>query len=217
MIKTVLFDLDGTLLNTLEDLKNSTNFALKKFEFPQKTAEEIRRAVGNGLRRLIALSVPTGTADETIDAVLTEMKAHYRLHCNDATAPYDGILPLLRELKRHGIQTAVVSNKAAPMTELLCRAHFDGLIDAAFGESPAMRRKPAPDMIDAALSALGSTRSEAVYVGDSEVDVLTAKNAALPCLIVGWGFRTSAELSAGHIGTVYPTVSALAEALLFDL
>lgn len=216
MIRSVLFDLDGTLLNTLEDLKNSTNFALKKFGFPEKSTEEVRRAIGNGLRRLMALSVPKYTDGATVDAILAEMKAHYREHCADATVPYDGVLPMLEALKRKGVKTAVISNKAAPITEFLCRTYFDGLIDAAFGESPTMRRKPAPDMVNAALTALGCSRNEAVCVGDSEVDMLTAGAAALPCLCVGWGFRTPHELAEQGIEDAFPNVASLGLFLLAE-
>ena len=189
MTNTILFDLDGTLLNTLEDLKNSVNFALKKFGYSEKTLEQVRASVGNGLRRLIELSVPEGTSSETVDAVLATMKLHYQDHCAIKTAPYPGILELLDQLKAAGFRMAIVSNKAAPMTEQLRQKFFAAQVPFAFGESAELRRKPWPDMPVAALKQLGSTAENSVYVGDSEVDVQTARNAGIPCLSVGWGFR----------------------------
>lgn len=214
MIDTILFDLDGTLLNTLEDLKNSANFALKKFGFPTRTLDEVRRFVGNGLRRLIAQAVPPETSEKTIDAVLAEMKLHYQARCTDNTVPYDGIYELIDALRSAGFRMAIVSNKAAPMTERLREKFFDGRIDVAFGESPQLRRKPSPDMPLAALERLGSSISRSVYVGDSEVDLLTAENAKIPCLSVGWGFRSAQILEDAGASKVYYTPQSLCEALL---
>lgn len=189
MIKNLIFDLDGTLLNTLSDLRDSTNFALKKFDFPERSTEEIRNFVGNGLRMLIRRAVPNETDEETVDRVLAEMKAHYREHYHDGTVPYDGILPFLTEMKKRGFHMAIVSNKADPMVQLLRTLYFDDLISVAVGELEGIARKPAPDMVEIAMQRLGCTAENAVYIGDSEVDIETAKNAGLPCLSVGWGFR----------------------------
>ena len=214
MIDTIIFDLDGTLLNTLEDLENSTNFALKKFGFPERTLEEVRVFVGNGLRRLMEQAVPEGTDAATVDAVLAAMKAHYQEHCICKTAPYPGISELLDQLKAAGFRLAIVSNKAAPMVAQLREAFFDGQIEVALGESEQIRRKPWPDMVFAALKQLDSCAARAVYVGDSEVDVQTAKNAGIPCLSVGWGFRPAQVLEQAGVSTIYHTPQQLLDALL---
>ena len=214
MTNTILFDLDGTLLNTLEDLKNSVNFALKKFAYSEKTLEQVRASVGNGLRRLIELSVPEGTSSETVDAVLATMKLHYQDHCAIKTAPYPGILELLDQLKAAGFRMAIVSNKAAPMTEQLRQKFFAAQVPFAFGESAELRRKPWPDMPVAALKQLGSAAENSVYVGDSEVDVQTARNAGIPCLSVGWGFRSAQELHNAGVSEIFNTPQELLNELL---
>lgn len=213
-MKTVLFDLDGTLLDTLPDLWSSTNFALKKFGFPAKTAEEIRNFVGNGLKSLIRRSLPEDAGQEVTDAVLREMKAHYALHCHDATARYRGIPELLEALTGQGFRLAIVSNKADPMVQLLRRVYFDRTIPVAVGESDGVARKPAPDMVREALRRLGSSADEACYVGDSEVDLMTAKNAGLPCRLVGWGFRSPEQLFAAGAEHVCASPSELLQELL---
>ena len=194
MKPALLFDLDGTLLDTLSDLRDSTNFALKKFGFEGKNTETIRNSVGNGLKKLIQRSLPNGASEDTVDAVLAEMKAYYTLHCCDKTKPYEGILPMLHSLKSNGYSMAIVSNKADSVVQLLRNTYFEDLIPVAIGESDALKRKPAPDMIFAAMRKLHA--EHAIYVGDSEVDIQTAKNAGLPCCSVCWGFRSKEQLSA---------------------
>ena len=206
----LIFDLDGTLLNTLYDLKNAVNYSLGKFGFQQRTLEEVRKAVGNGLKMLIKRSLPEGTSEETVEAVLAEMKAYYALHCHDETVPYDGIIDMLRSLKAEGHALAIVSNKANAMVQTLKRVFFDGLIDFALGESQNFTRKPAPDMVFAAMDALGSN---AIYIGDSEVDLLTAKNAGLPCFAVSWGFRSESDLRSAGAENIYSTVESLLAAI----
>lgn len=206
----LIFDLDGTLLNTLYDLKNAVNYSLEKFGFQQRTLEEIRKVVGNGLKMLIKRSLPEGTSEGTVEAVLAEMKAYYALHCHDETVPYDGIIDMLRSLKAEGHSLAIVSNKADAMVQILKRVFFDGLIDFALGESQSYARKPAPDMVFAAMDALGSN---AIYIGDSEVDLLTAKNAGLPCLAVSWGFRSESDLRSAGAENIYSTVESLLAAI----
>lgn len=191
-MKGIIFDLDGTLLDTIGDLHQSTNYALKKFGFPLRTKEEVNSFVGNGLRRLIRLAIPASATEETVTEVLGEMKAHYAEHYADLTVPYPGIIELLTSCKEHQIPMAIVSNKAYPFVKKLNQIYFPGLIPLAMGETENLPRKPAPDMVYQALQELGVT--EAVYVGDSEVDVQTAKNAGLPCLAVTWGFRTKEQL-----------------------
>ena len=214
MIKNLIFDLDGTLLNTLADLRDSTNFALKKFNFPERTTAEVRNFVGNGLRMLVKRAVPQGTNDKTVDAVLSEMKAHYREHYHDGTAPYDGILPFLRKMKRCDLRMAIVSNKANPMVQLLRTLYFDDLIPVAVGELDGVPRKPAPDMVRIAMQRLGCTEENTVYIGDSEVDIETAKNAGLPCFSVGWGFRTEESLRSAGAETIYCSPAELQKALI---
>lgn len=214
MIKTLIFDLDGTLLNTLADLRDSTNFALEKFGFPARTTEEIREFVGNGLRMLIRRAVPPETDEATVDRVLAEMKAHYREHYHDGTTPYEGVLPFLKTMKKRGFRMAIVSNKADPMVQLLRTLYFDDLIPVAVGELDGVARKPAPDMVELALQRLGCTAENAVYIGDSEVDIETAKNAGLPCLSVGWGFRAEDVLRAAGAVRVFHIPEELCEAVL---
>lgn len=214
MINSCIFDLDGTLLNTLADLRESTNYALKKFEFPERSMEEIRNFVGNGLRMLIRRAVPNFADEETVDQVLAEMKAHYREHYHDGTVPYDGILPFLRKMKNCGFRMAIVSNKADPMVQLLRTLYFDDLISVAVGELEGVARKPAPDLVEIAMHRLGCTAENAVYIGDSEVDIETAKNAGLPCLSVGWGFRDEEILHNAGAKTIYHSPAELQEALM---
>ncbi len=189
MYKLAVFDMDGTILDTLEDLKDSTNFALEKCGYPTRSYDEVRRFVGNGIRKLIERAVPEGLTVEQIDRVHEVFTEHYKVHCADTTKAYDGIKPLLEKLRASGVKTAVVSNKADYGVQELCRDYFDGLFDYAVGEREGIRRKPAPDAVNEALRALGIDKSEAVYIGDSDVDFETAKNAELPCISVLWGFR----------------------------
>lgn len=206
-MKGLLFDLDGTLLNTIADLHQSTNYALKKFGFAERTLPEIQSFVGDGLRMLIVRALPDGSSKECIDMVLAEMKRHYAIHCHDLTSIYHGILPLLQECKKQHFPIAVVSNKADPLVKKLCQHFFGDLIKVAIGESDAMPRKPAADMVFSAMRELGVT--EAFYIGDSDVDVKTAKNAALPCLAVSWGFRTVEQLLSAGAEEIYETPQML--------
>lgn len=213
-MKALIFDLDGTLLDTLADLHSSVNYALDRFGFPQRSMEEVRTFVGNGLRSLVRKAVPPATSEQTVSEVLAALKEYYIDHTYDKTRPYDGIVPMLDELKRRGFPMAIVSNKADPMVEILRNVYFSEQIPVAVGESAEVARKPAPDMVFAAMKKLGCAAEDAVYIGDSEVDVLTAKNAGLPCFSVGWGFRTPPELSALGISEVYLSPSALLSALI---
>lgn len=176
----ILFDLDGTLLDTLEDLKDGVNHTLEAFGYPTRTLEEVRRFVGNGAARLLQLAVPAGADWE---APLEEFRRYYAAHCQVKTAPYPGIPAALEALSAHPI--AIVSNKPDEAAKKLCREYFPGIY--AQGEHPGCPRKPAPDMVLAAMAHIGADRC--IYVGDSEVDVCTARNAGVPCLSVLWGFR----------------------------
>ena len=182
----ILWDLDGTLLDTLEDLADAVNFALQQFGYPERSIEEIRCFVGNGARRLIERSVPAGG---DADAVFDTFRAYYDTHCRIKTRPYDGIMEALQKLGEK-YPMAVVSNKPDIAVKPLCAEYFPGLY--ARGESTDCPRKPAPDMVFKAMEAIGV--ESCIYVGDSEVDVLTARNAGVPCLSVLWGFRDRAEI-----------------------
>lgn len=191
---TVIFDLDGTLLNTLEDLTDSVNHAMEAFGYPVHTIEEIRSFVGNGAPKLIERSIPQGTENPSYDAALAAFKEHYAAHCEDKTNPYEGIMELLMQLRDKGYRMAVVSNKFDGAVKRLCKKYFGDYIEVAIGESADVKRKPAPDTVYRALRELSSDASRAVYVGDSEVDIQTAKNASLRCISVTWGFRTEGQL-----------------------
>lgn len=186
---TYIFDLDGTLLDTLDDLAASTNYALHQHGMPQHSRDEIRMFVGNGVGRLIARAVPENTPVETYEQVLQTFREHYLVHGLDRTKPYPGIMPLLRDLKLRGKLIAVVSNKFYAATQELCTHFFGPLVDVAIGEREDIRRKPAPDTVNEALRQLHADRTSAVYIGDSDVDIATARNSAMPCISVLWGFR----------------------------
>ena len=184
-----IFDLDGTILNTLEDLADSTNYALKTYGYPERTMDEVRQFVGNGIRKLMERAVPEGTPVEEIDRVHETFTAHYKVHCADKTRPYDGIMELLQNLKKDGCKLAVVSNKADYGVQELCKQYFDGVFDFAVGEREGIRKKPAPDSVNEVLKTLECSRDRAVYIGDSDVDIQTAANAQMDHIIVEWGFR----------------------------
>ncbi|MCD8023548.1 MAG: HAD family hydrolase [Lachnospiraceae bacterium] len=186
----VVFDLDGTLLDTLKDLTDSVNAALTQYQMPTCEQETIRSIVGNGIRNLICKAVPDGEENPDFSNVFAAFKSHYGEHCMDATEPYPGIPYLLSELRNRGVKMAIVSNKADFAVQKLRDVYFGELIDAAVGEREGCRRKPEPDSVLQALEALGVSREQAVYVGDSEVDILTAKNAGVDGIIVTWGFRS---------------------------
>lgn len=187
--KLVIFDMDGTILNTLEDLADSINYALSANGYAGRTLDEVRCFVGNGIRKLVERAVPEGTGEAEKERVYESFTAHYKVHCADKTRPYDGIVELLKSLREAGCMTAVVSNKADYGVQILCDDYFPGLFDAAVGERPGICRKPSPDSVNEVLAKLDVSRGQAVYVGDSDVDVETAKNAGLACIAVEWGFR----------------------------
>ncbi|MBO4849788.1 MAG: HAD-IIIA family hydrolase [Prevotella sp.] len=186
---TYIFDLDGTLLDTLGDLAASTNYALRTHRMLEHSIDDIRRFVGNGVRKLMERAVPEGEQNPLFDQALDTFRAHYTKHSIDTTKPYPGIIQLLTTLKEEGKMVAVVSNKFDAATKALCRHFFPSLIDVAIGESERVRKKPAPDTVEEALRVLGVTKEKAVYVGDSDVDILTASNSGIPCISVTWGFR----------------------------
>lgn len=187
--KLAIFDMDGTILNTIDDLAASLNAVLEKSGFPTRTMDEVISFVGDGLRTLIERGVPDGSDSETVDRVLADFKAYYAVHCADRTAPYDGIIELMKNLRTNGCMTAVVSNKVDDAVQELCKKYFDGLFDYAVGERSGILRKPAPDSVNEVLEKLNVSRENAVYIGDSEVDIKTAENAGMDSIIVEWGFR----------------------------
>lgn len=187
--KTVIFDLDGTLLYTLEDLKDSVNFALSKFNYPKKNLEEIRNFVGNGVKVLMELSIPQGKNNENFNECLAIFKTHYAQNMYNKTKPYDGIIEMLENLQQQGFRTAVVSNKFDLATKELCKKYFAEKIEIAIGESENIRKKPAPDSIFKVMEILNSNKNSTYFVGDSEVDIQTAQNANIKCISVTWGYK----------------------------
>lgn len=191
MKKIVIFDLDGTLLNTLDDLADSTNFALSKFNYPTRTIEEVRQFVGNGVAKLIERAIPEGKNNPNFEKCLAIFKENYAQNMYNKTAPYNGILDMLANLKSKGLKIAVVSNKFDLAVKELCQKYFNGYIDFAAGENEAagIKKKPAPDTVLEVLKKFNLKPNEAIYVGDSDVDIMTAKNSDMPCISVTWGFR----------------------------
>ena len=189
MYRAVIFDLDGTLLNTLEDLRDGVNYVLALRGYPERSLEEIRRFVGNGIGKLIERAAPEGTAEEEREEILKEFRLYYTEHCRVKTGPYNGIMDLLKSLKEHNIQMAVVSNKNDAAVKELVKYYFSEYISVAIGECAGVRKKPSPDSVWKAISLLGVKKEQAVYVGDSEVDRATAANAGMECISVTWGFR----------------------------
>lgn len=187
----VIFDLDGTLLNTLDDLADSTNFALSSLKYPQRTLEEIRNFVGNGVAKLVERAIPQGIKNPNFEKCLTIFKNHYSQNMYNKTKPYDGIIEMLTELRNQGCKIAVVSNKFDAAVKELCNKYFDNLVDIAIGEDEAngIKKKPAPDTVNKVLELFSAKKEESVYIGDSDVDVMTAKNSGLSCISVTWGFR----------------------------
>ena len=212
----ILFDLDGTLLNTLEDLLDATNYALRAYGYPERTLAELRRFVGNGIGKLIERAVPAGYPAEDTKRVLEDFVAHYAQHSRDTTRPYDGVLPMLDALIAQGVRLGIVSNKIDFAVRELSEAYFGDRMQVAVGDDPSRRRKPAPDSVLEAMRRLGVTREETVYVGDSDVDVMTARNAGVTCCAVSWGFRSVESLRAAgaeHIAATPEELLAMLRAL----
>ena len=185
----IIFDLDGTLLNTLDDLTNSVNAAMKTCGLPLRTREEVRQFVGNGVRKLIERAVPDGLQNPKFTKAYMAFRTHYAHHCEEQTAPYDRIIQLLGKLRISGVPVAVVSNKFDAAVKKLCDNYFSGLIPVAIGECEGVNKKPAPDTVMAALKQLKMPAETAIYIGDSEVDIETAHNAGTGLISVSWGFK----------------------------
>lgn len=197
-IKCILFDLDGTLLNTLDDLQDAVNAALSAYALPLRTKEEVCSFVGNGIAKLVERAIPGGIKHPQFDDIYAYFCDYYEKHCQDKTSVYEGILPLLDQLKKEGIKLAVVSNKANFAVQELIPTYFGKRMDAAHGEeeSAGIKKKPAPDMVFLTLNELSCLPEESLYVGDSEVDRQTAINAGVPCVSVSWGYRSRRFLKA---------------------
>ena len=208
-VKAVIFDLDGTLLNTLTDLSASVNYTLERFGFPLRSEREVRSYLGNGIRALVEKSLPDMT-----DECLKVFKDYYDIHKDDNTAPYDGIVDMLRSVKAAGLKTAIVSNKYDAAVQYLKDVTFSGLIDFAVGEGNGIAAKPAPDGVWLALKKLNAVKEESVYVGDSEVDLMTAENSGLKCVAVTWGFRDREELILRGAKNVIDAPDRLASLLI---
>ena len=191
----VLFDLDGTLLNTLDDLTDAVNHTLRAFGYPIKEKDEVRRSVGNGVRKLIERVLPGGAQDADMESALAEFKRYYTAHCNVRTHPYDGVLEALAALSEAGLKLAIVSNKNDEAVKTLAHEYFGSLIDVAVGGRDGMPRKPAPDMPLLALEAIGAIPERTLFVGDSDVDLQTALNTGMDCMLVSWGFRERDQLA----------------------
>jgi phosphoglycolate phosphatase len=192
--KCVIFDLDGTLLYTLEDLKNSVNFALEKNNFPTRTLNEVREFVGNGIESLMRSASPEGISEEAFYKCFCDFKEYYKIHSEDNTKEYDGITDVLKALKANGFLLAVVSNKADFAVNTLCKKYFPGLLDCAIGERDGIKRKPCPDSVNEVLKEFAVDKEKCFYVGDSDVDVKTANNAGVRCIACTWGFRSKVVL-----------------------
>lgn len=212
--EAVIFDLDGTLLDTLEDLKISVNYALNEFGMPSRTLDEVRGFVGNGISKLIEKSVPENTDKETCNAVTEVFKNYYSLHCNDNTLPYSGIKVLLEKFCDNGIKCAVLSNKVDSAVKVLCERYFKGLLREACGECETVGRKPSPDGVYSILRALGVSKEHAVFVGDSEVDIQTSQNAKIDLIAVDWGFRDKNILKDAGAERIVSSTSELENYIL---
>ena len=215
MIKAIIFDLDGTLLDTLTDLTNSVNFALEKNGFPLRSKEEIRSFVGSGVKVLMKRALPVSVSEAEREKCLGVFKSHYLEHMNDNTVPFDSALDCLLSIRKRGIKTAVVSNKLSEAVSALCSLHFGGTIDLPLGVSDESERKPNPLNVLRALENFGCNKNEVLYVGDSDIDLQTAKNAGVECVCVSWGFRSAEQLKKAGAKKIVDCFEELKEMTLF--
>lgn len=214
MKKTAIFDLDGTLLYTLEDLTDSTNYALQKFNFSKCTVEQVRSYVGNGVYKLIERALPLGSENPDFQNCLETFKKHYKENMYNKTRPYDGIPEMLAELKKRNINVAVVSNKFDAAVKELCCKYFSNLVDIAVGESPDVKKKPAPDSVFAVMKHFNAAPDTCVYIGDSEVDIQTAQNAGIDCISVNWGYKDEFFLKANNAQVIVSSHDELLKEIL---
>lgn len=211
MYNTYIFDLDGTLLSTLGDLAASCNYALRTNGLPERTIDEVRQFVGNGVKKLMERAIPGGLDNYKFDKTYADFRQHYMQHNLDTTKPYDGVMEMLEELRKRGKKVAVVSNKFYAATQELCRHFFGDLVPVAIGEREDIRKKPAPDTVLEAMRQLGVTAERAVYIGDSDVDIDTACNSGMPCISVLWGFRDKEFLLEHGATTLVSTPEEILE------
>lgn len=211
--EAVIFDLDGTLLDTLDDLKDAVNYVMRKHHFPEHSLENIRKAVGNGIRKLMERSVPEGTKEDVLEAAFLDFRVYYKANCKNKTKPYDGMIELVEKLRAEGYKLAVVSNKNDEAVREIIPYYFGELFDISVGAKEGVAKKPAPDTVLYTLGNLGVKREKTIYVGDSQVDVETAKNAGLEGIFVTWGFRSKEELAkagalefAGDVAQLYEKI-----------
>ena len=196
MYKAVLFDMDGTVLDTVGDLTDAINVSLEKFGFPARSQKEVKSFLGKGPAHFVNCAVPEGTDEKTRQQVLAFYEPYYDSHCQIKTAPYPGVMELLKTLKARSVKLAVISNKQEPAVKALAQQHFSGLLELAVGTSPRIRCKPDPSAVLAAMAELGVEKSETLYVGDMDVDLNTARNAGIDCVGVAWGFLGRKKLEA---------------------
>ncbi len=213
MIKAVVFDMDGTILNTIDDITAAVNHTLAINGMPSRSVDEVKRFVGNGLFRTLELSVPEGTSREYVEGIYEDYVAYYKGHSSVHTSPYNGIVDSLRLLKNEGYKLAVVSNKRQEAVDELCERFYKGLFDISLGDCEGMAKKPAPDMIERVLDFYQIKADEAVYVGDSEVDVMTARNSGLDGVFVLWGFRDRKTLVENGATIIVETPDMMVEAI----
>jgi phosphoglycolate phosphatase len=200
---TVIFDMDGTVLNTIEDITDSVNYILRKYDLPERTVDEVRHFVGNGARVLMDKAIPSGEQHPLFTEILRDYEAYYEEHCNIKTGPYHHIPELLKELSERGYKLAIVSNKPMGAVKELNEIYFKDYVSVAIGVAEGLRRKPYPDECLKAMEELGSTAGECIYVGDSDVDYKTAVNTGLNCISCLWGFRTREELLEAGVKSEY--------------
>lgn len=212
-MSVVIFDMDGTILNTIDDITGAVNYILAKYDLPLRSVDEVKSFVGNGLHRTLELSVPSNTAESFVDEIFDEFVGYYKTHSNIATKPYDGIVEAIRALKERGYQLAVVSNKRQEAVSSLCDVFYTDLFDENIGDQDGIARKPAPDMVRLVLDRLGETEENAVYVGDSDVDIMTAKNAGIKGIFVSWGFREAEFLTEHGAEQIVDSTGELLEAI----
>jgi len=210
---TIIWDMDGTLLDTLDDLADSVNAALAEFGQPLRTRNEIRSFIGNGVIRLVELSVPDGKENPQFEEIFSFFQRHYAKNCRNKTKPYVGLDKVLPELKRRGCRMAIVSNKIDSAVQSLTNLHFKDTMDLAIGNSERLRRKPYPDEVLEALRIFGAEKASAVYIGDTEVDLMTAENAGVDCICVSWGYRDRQALLSSGAKVIADTPEELAELL----
>lgn len=201
---TYVFDLDGTLLSTLGDLAASCNHALRANGMPERTIDEVRRFVGNGVKKLMERAIPSGLDNPLFEKTFADFRQHYMHHNLDTTCPYPGVMEMLESLRSRGKKVAVVSNKFYAATQALCKHFFGDLVDVAIGEREGIRKKPAPDTVNEALAQMNVGKERAVYIGDSDVDIMTANNCGMPCISVLWGFRDY-DFLVEHGATIFVT------------